>query len=84
MNRIKCPLCHRGVEPITNKKNEKVFQKHIGVGFNFDRYGQSNNSKCFSSFRRIDRTDIPELYKKELEFWNNELKRIKELRCKNN
>jgi len=80
MNRIKCPLCHRGVESITNKKNEKVFQKHIGVGLGFDRYGQSKGRKCFSSFKRIDRTDIPELYKKELEFWNNEFKRIKELR----
>ena len=78
MKKIKCPLCHRGVESIINKNNQKVFQKHIGVGSGFNRYGQSKGSKCFSSFKRIDRTDIPELYKKELEFWNNELKRKRE------
>ena len=78
MNKIKCPLCHRGVESIINKKNEQVFQKHIGVGL--WKYGQSKGNICWASFKRIERTDIPEIYKKEVEFWNNELKRIRELR----
>jgi hypothetical protein len=78
MNRIKCPLCHRGVESITNKKNEKVFQKHIGVGF-WD-YGRSRGRMCWSSYKKIDRTDIPESYSTELKLWNEEIERIKRLR----
>jgi hypothetical protein len=78
MKKIKCPLCHRGVESIINKKNEQVFQKHIGLGL--WKYGQSKGNICWASFKKIERTDIPEIYKKEVEFWNNELKRIRELR----
>ena len=78
MKKIKCPLCHRGVESITNKQDKQVFQKHIGVGL--WKYGQSKGNICWASFKRIERTDIPEIYKKEVEFWNNELKRIRELR----
>ena len=76
MKKIKCPLCHRGVDLIINKKNEQVFQKHIGVGI--FRYGQSKGKTCWSSFKNIERTDIVEIYKKELEFWDNELKRKRE------
>ena len=78
MKKIKCPLCHRGVKSITNKQDQQVFQKHIGVGL--WKYGQSKGNICWASFKRIERTDIPEIYKKEVEFWNNELKRIRELR----
>jgi peptidyl-tRNA hydrolase len=78
MNKIKCPLCHRGVESITNKNNQKVFQKHIGLGI--FRYGQSKGKSCWSSFKSIERTDIPEIYKKEVEFWNNLLKKKWEIK----
>jgi len=78
MKKIKCPLCLRGVESITNKQDQQVFQKHIGLGL--WKYGQSKGNICWSSFKRIERTDIPEIYKKEVEFWNNELKRIRELK----
>ena len=81
MNKIKCPLCHRGVESIINKKNEQVFQKHIGVGV-WD-YGQSRGRMCWSSYKKIERTDIPESYKKFVDIWNEELKRI-QLRKKSN
>ncbi len=81
MKKIKCPLCHRGVESIINKKNQNVFQKHIGVGF-WD-YGQSKGRMCWASYKKIDRTDIPESYSKELKWWNEEIKRIESLRKSN-
>ena len=63
--KVKCPICSRGVETILNKINKVVFQKHIGIGF--WRYGQSRGNICFSSFKDITRKNLPELFKTENE-----------------
>mgnify|MGYP003112039857 FL=1 len=63
MPKLKCPICSRGVDTITNKKNKLVFQKHIGVGF--WKYGQSRGNICFSSFKDILRNDLKQALEKE-------------------
>tara|TARA_B100000424_G_C22864012_1_gene460296 strand:- start:375 stop:617 length:243 start_codon:yes stop_codon:yes gene_type:complete len=63
MYKVKCPICSRGVDTITNKHSKIVFQKHIGVGF--WRYGQSRGNICFSSFKDISRNDLKEALEKE-------------------
>ena len=58
-----CPLCKKGIFYIYNKKKQRVFQKHIGVGF--WNYGQSRGKICFSSFKKIDKIDLVSDFEKE-------------------
>jgi hypothetical protein len=79
-NKYKCPICSGWFKSVNTTSIPLNLQKHIGVGFS--QYGHSKKSSCYGSFLNVNITKerAIELFEKEKDFWNSEIKRINKLK----